>query len=261
MASHPVRVRLLLLTLALLCTATVGDAQAQAPAPAQVPGLTPPASLPDASEPEWRWRFMSFGADASVTSAYVWRGWTLDPGRCLQPDLWVAMGEFTVTSWASVHTMTGTSTSLSEHDLTVDYSHDAGRATLSAGWTNYTTFGDDAGTTNEFYGGLRLNTLLNPGVQVYHDVQLGKGTYVSLSASQDFPIAPRLSGTAEVALGYNRHQFTDVSGWSDIAVTFNLNIAVPSARLTLQPTIAYSHSLLPELFRSRVFGGLAVAFK
>jgi hypothetical protein len=84
---------------------------------------------------------------------------------------------------------------------------------------------------------------------------------VSLSASQDFPIARRLSGTAEVSLGYNRHQFTDVSGWSDVAVTFNINIEVPSARLTLQPTIAYSHSLLPDLFPSRVFGGLTVAFK
>lgn len=266
MASRSVSLHLFVLTVVLLLAGAA--AQAQAPSttsPTQgqaTPGVAPrlPAA-PEPSEPEWRLGAMTFGADTSVTTAYVWRGWILDTGRCLQPDVWVKMGDLTVTSWVNVHMMSGTSLSLTEHDLSVDYSHEAGRVTLSAGWINYATLGHQAGNTNEFYGGLRLKTLFNPGVQVYHDVQLGNGTYVSLSANQGFPIVRRVGGTAQVSVGYNHHQYTEVSGWSDVAVTLKLNVEVPSARVTLQPTIAYSHSLLPDVFPSRVFGGLSVAFK
>ena len=35
----------------------------------------------------------------------------------------------------------------------------------------------------------------------------------------------------------------------------------PSARVALQPAITYSHSFMPDLFPSRLFAALSMAFK
>jgi hypothetical protein len=213
------------------------------------------------TDPEWRWRFLSVGADVTVTSAFVWRGFVLHDNACLQPDLWVTVGDLTVTSWLNVRSGVAADNHVNEHDLTVDYSRDVRRLTLSAGWTDYRFFGNESGHSDEFYLGVRADVFLQPGVQVYRDVGQGDGTYVSLSASQDWPIGRHTTGTAQVAVGYNNHLYIDVSGFSDIGITLRLTLPIPSARMALQPTLTYSRSLMPELFPSRLFGGLSVAFK
>ncbi len=231
-----------------------------APADASAAGANQ-ATDQEAQEPEWRWRFLSVGGDVNLTSAYVWRGWVLHDGACTQPDLWVKAGDFTVTSWLNVrHSPMGDSR-LNEHDLIVDYSHDVRRVTLSAGWTNYRFFGAESGRTNEFYAGLRADVPLQPGVVVYQDVQEGDGTYVSLSAGQEFPLGTRVTGTTQLAIGYNDHQYIATSGFSDVALTFKVSLPVASARMALQPTLTYSRSLMPDVFPSRLYGGLSVAFK
>ncbi len=218
----------------------------------------PPA--PDAG-PEWRWRVVTVGADVAMTGAYVWRGFVLHDGACLQPDLWAKFGGFTVTSWLNVrNTVTGDN-HLNEHDLIVDYSREVRVVTLSAGWTNYRIFGNQSGQTNEFYAGLRAGVPLQPGVQVYKDVQQGSGTYVSLSAIQEWPVGTRATGTAQVAIGHNNHMYIDRSGFSDVAVTVKLSVPVPSARVALQPAVTYSRSLMPDQFPSRLFAALSMAFK
>jgi hypothetical protein len=215
----------------------------------------------NAEDPEWRWRFLSVGADVGVTSAYVWRGFVLHDSACLQPDLWVKLADLTVTSWVNVRSGVAADNHVNEHDLTVDYSRDVRRLTLSAGWMNYRFFGNESGQSNEFYAGVRADVFLQPGVQVYRDVGQGDGTYVSLSATEEWPIGTRATGAAQVAVGYNNHQYIDVSGFSDIGMTLKLTLPIPSTRMALQPAVTYSRSLMPELFPSRLFGALSVAFK
>jgi hypothetical protein len=261
-------VRVLFATVVLLLAGGVAYAQGTATAPnspAASTTETPATAQKDAvqqnAEPEWRWRFLSVGGDVNETSAYVWRGWVLHDGACLQPDVWVKIADFTVTSWINVRNRMGGDSNLNEYDLTVDYSHGVGRLTLSAGWTNYRFFGHESGHSNEFYVGARADVLLQPGVQVYQDVEQGNGTYVSLSAGHEFPLGKQLTGATQVALGYNNHQYMAISGFSDVGVTFKVSVPVAAARLALQPTITYSHSLMPDMFPNRLFGGLSVAFK
>lgn len=260
------RIRLLAAAALLVLVAGAARAQGTTPPP-QSPG-TPTQTSPAAPgepagtpEPEWRWRFLSVGGDFYETSAYVWRGWVLHEGACLQPELWVSIGDFTVTSWINLRHDGMGDNRLNERDLTVDYSRDVGRLTLSAGWTNYRFFGLGSGHSNEFYVGARADVLLQPGIHVYHDVEQGAGSYLSLSTGHEWPIVRRITGVAQVALGYNHHQYMTASGFSDLALTLKLSVPAPSARAILQPTLAYSHSLMPETFPSRVFGGLSVAFK
>ncbi len=171
MASREVCVNLALTIMVLLIAA--GTARAQGAGSGQTASGAPSESsavaqepLEQNAEPEWRWRFITIGGDVSATSAYVWRGWVLDDGNCLQPDLWVTVGDFTVTSWINVPGRPGGDARLNEYDLTVDYSREVKSVKLSAGWTNYRFFGHEAGHTNEFYVGVRADVFLQPGVQV-----------------------------------------------------------------------------------------------
>ncbi len=262
------RFRVLVATVLLLFASGIAYAQGTATPPNSSTAPATEVSATDQkepaeqkAEPEWRWRFLSAGADVNETSAFVWRGWVLHDGACLQPDVWVQIADFTVTSWLNMRHRGGGDVHFNEHDLTVDYSHDVGRLTLSAGWTNYRYFGLEGGHTNEFYVGARADVLFQPGVQVYQDVEQGDGTYVSLSAGHEFPIGKQLTGAAQVALGYNNHQYMATSGFSDVGLTFKVSVPVASARMALQPTITYSRSLMPEMFPSRLVGGLSVAFK
>jgi len=239
---------------------TVTSRGAASPPTGAPAGLAQDTPQPNA-EPEWRWRFLTVGADVTVTSAFVWRGFVLHDKACLQPDLWVTLGDLTVESWVNVRSGVASDNHVNEHDLTVDYSHDVRRLTLSAGWTNYRFFGNESGQSNEFYAGVSADVFLQPGVQVYRSVGLGDGTYVSLSAAHEWPMGKRATGAAQAAVGYNNHLYIDASGFSDIAITLGLTLPIPSARAALQPTLTYSRSLMPELFPSRLFGGFSVAFK
>ncbi len=262
------RVRVLAAAVVLLLFGGVARAQTATPPDkasgvpqAGTPLTAPGETAADTPEPEWRWKFLSAGFDLSDTSAYVWRGWVLHDGACFQPDLWVAVGDVTVTSWMNMRHSGGGDVNLDEHDLTVDYSRAVKRVTLSAGWTNYRYRGLNSGHSNEFYVGARADVPLQPGVQIYQDVEQGTGTYVSLSAGHEVPLGKRLSAAGQVALGYNSHQYIEGSGFSDVAVTAKLSIPIPSARAALEPMLIYSHSLMPDQFPSKLFGGLAVAFK
>ena len=227
----------------------------------QTPATTAQDVPQPATEPEWRWRFVTVGADLTLTSAFVWRGFVLHDNPCLQPDLWVTLGDLTVTSWVNVRSGVADDNNVNEHDFTIDYSRDVRRLTLAAGYTNYRFFGNASGNSNEFYAGVRADLILQPGVQVFRDVGEGTGTYVSFSAQHEWPIGGRITGTAQAAVGYNDHLYIDGSGFSDVAITLGIALPIRSARAALQPTLTYSRSLMPGRFPSRLFGGLSVVFK
>jgi hypothetical protein len=248
-----------------------GDpATARAQSAAVAPGWIAPRRAQSAGEPQpvqqqtdpgWRWGPLTVGGDVALTSAFVWRGFVLHDGACLQPDVWLELSDFTVTSWLNIRRSIPDDSHLNEHDFSVDYARSAGRITLSAGWTNYRFFGREDGHTSELYAGASAEVLLQPGVTVYKDIQMGSGTYVSVSAAHRWPMGGRATAGAQVAFGYNNHLYIDGAGLSDVAVTLSVSLPVPSARLLLEPRVTYSHSLMPDTFPSRLFGGLSVAFR
>ena len=198
------------------------------------------------------------GADLVGSNAYLWRGFVPTDAFSVQPNLWIKVGDLTVSSWGNTSRPTGNGL-LTEHDLTVDVTRTRGRYVVSAGWINYLVPGVDTGRySNEFYAGVSHASFLTPTLRVYHDVQVGAGTYVNASVSHEFAVG-RLLATPSVAVGYNRHQWIAESTWSDAVMGLKVKLPTPSKRLTIAPFLNYSRSLARDLFPSRFYGGLGVS--
>jgi hypothetical protein len=188
----------------------------------------------------------------------MWRGFVLADAPCVQPTAGVKIGNFTATSWVNL-IASGSSQGWSEHDLILDYTQEAGVWTLSAGYTNYYFRTVETGrVSHEFYAGAAFGGPLSPFVRVYHDVQEGRGTYVSTGVSQAFPIgASKWSATPAVTLGYNNHQWVTGSGWSDLNLGITLALP-PGSHVDVAGSFNYSKSLKAEWFPSRAYFGLTV---
>jgi hypothetical protein len=93
------------------------------------------------------------GADLAVASDYVWRGFLENQTISVQPNLWMTVGDFTLSSWMNASRVGPNGRSLTERDLTLDYTHAFGSWTLSGGWINYTFVDVSVDRySNEFYG-------------------------------------------------------------------------------------------------------------
>lgn len=222
-------------------TPTTADRAVQAPAPSAEPQIE-----------------VSFGASATFVSAFVWRGFVLGSDPAIQPSAWAKFGPLTVTSWSDIDVRSRTGISFREHDLTIDYSRQIGKATLSVGWTNYAVAREP--DSNEFYAAIDVGGYLNPGIQVFHDVDEGKGTYAALAVSHTYGIgSTKASITPTLSVGYNHHLWTDRSGFSDINAGLAMSVPTPIQRLSLQPFINYSYGLDAAVFPKRFYGGVTLA--
>ncbi len=201
---------------------------------------------------------ISSGGDIGVISHYVWRGFVLADRVSMQPTYWVKVGDVTASSWMNLagEQVNGP---LTEHDLTVDYSKSFGTYTVSGGWINYIFPGADDDVSNEIYGGLAVATLLNPFVKVYQDVHAGTGTYVSFGVSQPFALTKGITATPTLSLGYNHHQWTDLSTWSDAQIGVKAAVATWSEKITLTPSLFYSKSLNNDLVPNQWYGGIGLS--
>ncbi|MCX6537695.1 MAG: hypothetical protein NT151_01980 [Acidobacteria bacterium] len=175
-----------------------------------------------------------------------------------QPTAWMTIGNITATSWVNL-IANGASQGWSEHDLTIDYTREAGAWELSAGYTCYYFPTVQTGrVSHEFYVGAAFSGPLNPLVTVYHDIKVGDGTYVSTGVSQAFPLgASKWSATPAVTLGYNNHQWVVGSGWSDLNLGVTLALP-PGSHVEVAGSFNYSKSLRTEWFPSRAYFGLTV---
>lgn len=208
-------------------------------------------------------RFVTTGVDVMTTSAYVWRGFVPSDTPSVQPAPWIKLGPVTITSWANLASRGSVGTPVTEHDATIDYTEHRGAFALSVGYTNY--YFPDATSdrvSHEFYAGVAHDSYFSPSVRVYRDVSVGRGTYASVSIAHSYEISHnRWTLTPNVTVGYNHHQWTDQSTWSDLAIGLKATLPTASSRVTLSPFVTYSHSLARDLFPSRLYGGILVSAK
>jgi hypothetical protein len=228
---------------ALVAVLWASAARAQTPDPADSP------------------RPITAGADVEVTSDYVWHGFLVNPTASVQPNLWLKIGSLTISSWMNASRVGPRGQSLTEHDLTIDLTREAGPWTISAGWTNY-AFVDlaEGRYSNELYVGATHDSYVQPTVQVSADVHQGSGTYLSVGASHDYALwredvtlSPRLT------VGYNHYQWIAVSSMSDAALGLELSVPMMNGRVILAPSVTYSRSLNAELFEHRTYAGVRVS--
>ena len=203
----------------------------------------------------------SFGASLTFASAFVWRGFVLGSDPALQPSVWAEIGPVTISSWSNTYVPSAGGMRYSEHDFSVDYSREVRGLTISAGWINYTFPREASGRhTNEFYAAVGTGGYLAPKFQVYHDVNEGKGTYAMLSVAHEYPLTPGgVTIEPAVSLGYNHHQWTERTGFSDLTTVVTATLPTPIKRLSLQPFVGYSCGFDAATFPRRFYGGLTLA--
>ncbi len=204
---------------------------------------------------------VSVGAEFLFSNTYVWRGFEPVHAPSLQPSLWVTVGDLTVSSWLNLSTGRPNGRMLTEHDLQVDYSVASGRFTWSAGWINYVFPDVRTGRySNEFYGGVSWDGPVTPTVTVYQDVQEGAGTYVSAAVTRAIDLsATGITLSPSLSVGYNRHQWIDVSVWSDAVLGLELAIPLPRQRVTIVSVLNYSKGLARGLFGDHFYAAVGVS--
>ena len=99
----------------LMCPALAAAQSASSTASAPTADVTPTVSV-------------TAGTEWIASSAYIWRGFVPNDEFVVQPNTWVRVGRVTVASWMNV-LGTADDRHLTEHDLTVDYSQQAGAFT------------------------------------------------------------------------------------------------------------------------------------
>lgn len=200
--------------------------------------------------------------EASVTasSAYVWRGLTIGNRPVVQPGVSISAGGLSIASWGNVWHAAGMRT-FSEHDLTVEYGRSIGPLAVSAGWTNY-YFRDLAADShsNELYARVGVERFLNPSVAVYHDFQIGSGTYVALGVEQALTAIGPFELSAAASLGYNDRNWAEVSGLSDVTASVRADWQL-TPHLRVAPVVTGSRALKEAVGLSRVVWGIEAGLR
>ena len=133
-------------------------------------------------EKDWNVSF-----DNAFTSKYIWRGQNLSNTASMQPGMTFGYKGLSVSSWSNfAHTAFGDSgvagNHWTEHDLTVDYAFALNdKVSVSGGFINYAFPNLGEGRyTNEVYGTVSIDTILQPSFAVYGDMHNGNGMYPEL---------------------------------------------------------------------------------
>ena len=202
----------------------------------------------------------SWGADITASSAYMWRGMTDIPEPSLQPSVWLSIGPLTIDSWFSGPDP-DSGLRLREHDLTVEYEHEAGPVNLTAGWTHYfLRYNPVDRHAHEVFVRLSSEAAITPTIEIAHTLESGGGTTVIPSVESRIPVSPRLQAIGLLAVGYNHHQWIEQSLFTHVEGRAALEWRAHDG-LTMRPFVGWSRSLNRSVLPSRAFAGLELSLQ
>ncbi len=187
----------------------------------------------------------SVSFDNAFTSKYIWRGQNLSNTASMQPGFGFSYGGFSVSTWSNVaHTAFGDSdiagNHWTEHDLTLDYGFAlTDKVSLNVGYINYAFPNFREGRyTNEVYGAISVDTILQPTVAVYGDMHNGDGMYYNFGVGHSVDVGSGVALTLSAALGVNQGQWIEKTAVSDVVLAVSLDLPVGS-NVTLSPFYNY----------------------
>jgi uncharacterized protein (TIGR02001 family) len=197
-------------------------------------------------------------------SKYLWRGFDLNLAKpAIQPGVTYAVGEsgLSVNLWGSI---SFEDKSLTELDLTVDFSKEIGPIALSVGLIHYGWYFNDPfkfadHTTQEVYASITLGVPLSPSLTLAYDINVGSGLYAEAGISHSLGLGP-VSLDLSAAVGLNVDYWIDKIGVSHLALGAALPVGLGS--ITITPSANLTIPLLDEVNpESAVFWfGLGLAF-
>ncbi len=202
----------------------------------------------------------NWGVDVTASSAYLWRGMIDIPEPSLQPSVWFSIGPLTVDSWFSGPDPES-GLRLREHDLTIEYEHEAGPLTVTAGWTHYfLRYNPVDRHAHELFVRLSKEAAIAPAIEIAHTLQSGGGTTVIPSVESHISFSPRLQAIGLLAVGYNHHQWIEQSLFTHVESRATLEWRAQDG-LTMRPFVGWSRSLNRSVLPSRAFAGLELSLQ
>jgi hypothetical protein len=215
-----------------------------------------PAAAQVANDPQ---PAVTAGSEVVATSRYIWRGFE-DGGFSLQPNTWIEFGGWRATSWFNLAAKPTERSAFTEQDVRVQYARRFGSYEIAGGWTGY-FFPCGYRHSHATFVTIEREGPLTPSIAVYHDFRLGNGTYVNAAIAHPWPaIIPAIELASTFGVGYNRHQWTDETGFSDANIGLR-GTWRGNGRISLSPFIKYSRSLNRLMVPTRTYGGIELAVR
>jgi uncharacterized protein (TIGR02001 family) len=198
------------------------------------------AQDPPAAEKDW-----SISVDNTFVSKYIWRGQNLSNTASWQPGVTFGYKGLSVSSWSNVaHTAFGDSDVLgnhwTEHDFTVDYGFSLGeKVSLNVGYINYAFPNFTEGRyTNEIYGSVGFDTILQPTFAVYGDMHNGEGMYYNFGIGHSVDLGKAAGLNLSAAVGLNQNQWIEINTVSDVVLGVSVDIPMGEV-VTVSPFYNY----------------------
>ena len=160
----------------------------------------------------------TFGGD--FNSAYVWRGMTFNDGAVFQPSLDVSHKGFGLNVWGNLdiddynHTLN--SGDFSEVDMTLSYSFEIQKLSVSLGYIEYVFPAGGDGTREIFTSlGLDIYKGLTAGLNFYYDVDAIGDFYANATLGYSLPIGKKFTLGLQALAGYAGEDFAKAYGGTD----------------------------------------------
>lgn len=223
------------------------------------------------------------GADLTLSSRYVWRGYVHNDDFVLQPDAYLTYANFLASVWASLDTSDREDIGIeskgefSEIDYVLQYTIPTKLVDVSLGYSFYTypnTPDELRKSTQELYAKGTLKVFLEPGLELYYDVDQVEGWYGRVTATYTQPqnkLEWKLRGSVGFAskefcnyyFGGRREVF-DGSNVCDLELRFYTTVDL-GLNFGLTPFVAFSYLLDRELRdvyddNGEFYGGLTVSW-
>jgi len=198
-----------------------------------------PLSISEAADP-------GFEASLGAYSSYIWRGFKLsDDALQIQPSTTFSINGFSANIWANYDS---DAEKCLEVDYTVSYARDFNRFNLELGYIHYDI---RAGLdSDELYMSTKYDSLLNPTITVYMDVNEGKGAFIVAGVNYPFKMNSRATmefGASASAVVNNGYVATNNRG-EEFTGLFNCDLSAAASislgeRFSLEPMVGYTFSL------------------
>lgn len=194
----------------------------------------------------------SFDATLSAATKYIWRSQLLYDSFCLQPNLNLYFGNFTLNFWGSFPIEQN---AFIESDFTFIASEKIPYLdfmNISAGFIIYTfpNNASDLKNTLEIFGTINLSIFLSPYIKLFYDSNLGKGYYLETGISNSFVINDNIQFNLYSNTGYNFNQwaydpsFTTLNATEEFVYTINNISLILSATQLLSLNTQYNTDYL-----------------
>jgi hypothetical protein len=193
-----------------------------------------PAASEPAPEKEW-----TVSADFTVYSEYIFRGVDLSGNDImLSPSATFAYKGFSAYYWGAYNDSDSGDTWYEEADLGADYTFSMldGKLSLTGGALYYWyPDGNSGRDTWELYAKAAYDTILNPSVSLYYDIDEFHGGYLTFGIGHSFDIGSKIglkegmslsidpSAALSIDLGYNSRASSSNVQFNDLL----LGVAVP----------------------------------